>query len=382
MKFGIRSFIALSLFLFVFFFFPSVSYATTNTGTSTVQVNPGTVTNNGSSQATITVTLLDENSGPETGHTVSLSLSGSDSGLIINGINQTSTIISADHTGSQGYSNVAIFTVRSTTAQTDSFTVTDTTDNVVLNSASITFAAPTPTPAPTSAPSTPTPTPTPANSCNSTVPQAPVLSSAVASGVNQVVLTFADSPDPVSHYLVAYGTASQDYQYGNQNIGPQGTTTYTVNALSSGTTYYFVIKAINGCMPSGSSNELSATPGQTAAPVASDTPVSSDSNSDTGSVQGTEIGPTPTEIPTEFPTNIPSTPATSPTPSFNLDQAMEERNKIVKSVALFFLLSGLLYWLIKRKKVISILKNTVQKITKRKNPVKTKSALENKDKDS
>src|SRR3989338_7399111 len=98
-------------------------------------------------------------------------------------------------------------------------------------------------------------------SCNDAKPgSAPSLLSAVA-GINSVTLTWSEAKDPVSYYLIAYGASSGVQTYGNPNVGGKGTTSYTVSALSGGTTYFFKVRAGNGCTPGDFSNELSATPG-------------------------------------------------------------------------------------------------------------------------
>lgn len=96
--------------------------------------------------------------------------------------------------------------------------------------------------------------------CSDTPPGgAPVLLSAI-SGVNSVTLIWSEAPDPVSYYLVAYGTLSSVYSFGNPNIGGKGTTSYTVSGLSGGMTYYFVVRAGNGCATGAFSGELTAAP--------------------------------------------------------------------------------------------------------------------------
>jgi len=132
---------------------------------------------------------------------------------------------------------------------------------------------PTATPTPTSVP-TPTPTSAPGGDgggtvlgtgvsapvCNDTKPgSAPTLVN-IAAGVNSVTLYWSLASNPVTYYLVTYGLSSGAQTYGNPNVGDKNTTSYTVNQLSGGITYYFRVRAGNGCMPGDYSNELSATP--------------------------------------------------------------------------------------------------------------------------
>jgi len=134
----------------------------------------------------------------------------------------------------------------------------------------------TPTPTPTEVPPTPTPTPQPDNSntgssnsgnsvsapiCTDSRPgSAPRLISAIRSGPNSVTLTWAKASDPVTYYLLTFGTKPGAQEYGNPNIGGRDATSYTVNSLSSDTTYYFHVRAGNNCQPGDFSNELSIRP--------------------------------------------------------------------------------------------------------------------------
>lgn len=123
-------------------------------------------------------------------------------------------------------------------------------------------------------PPTPTPTSSPptdgggggtvagaATVCNDTKPgSAPTLLSAIG-GTNSVTLNWSEAKDPVSYYLVAYGVSPSNSTYGNPNVGPKGTTSYTVSGLSGGVTYCFIVRAGNGCTPGDFSNQICTTPG-------------------------------------------------------------------------------------------------------------------------
>lgn len=85
---------------------------------------------------------------------------------------------------------------------------------------------------------------------------APKIISATSVEPNTVVLVWAGASDPVTHYLVSYGTKSGKMEYGNPNVGNKKTRTYTVKNLSGNQAYYFKIEAINGCMPGDFSNEV------------------------------------------------------------------------------------------------------------------------------
>ncbi|MBI4092106.1 MAG: chitobiase/beta-hexosaminidase C-terminal domain-containing protein [Candidatus Levybacteria bacterium] len=99
-----------------------------------------------------------------------------------------------------------------------------------------------------------------APSCDDSKPgSAPTLTGASA-GTNSVTLTWSEASDPVTYYLATYGTSSGAQQFGNPHVGGKGTTSYTVSGLSGGVTYYFKVRAGNGCAPGDYSNELSAAP--------------------------------------------------------------------------------------------------------------------------
>jgi hypothetical protein len=122
-------------------------------------------------------------------------------------------------------------------------------------------------PTPTSSPSTSTTTTTSTTStgwaapaCSATKPgSAPIITNTV-NGDNSVTLTWSKANNPVTKYLIAYGTSSGSIEFGNPNVGNANTTSYTIKGLSGGTRYYFKVKAINDCMPGDWSNEVSNIP--------------------------------------------------------------------------------------------------------------------------
>lgn len=89
---------------------------------------------------------------------------------------------------------------------------------------------------------------------------APVLTSAVSHD-RSVTLTWTVAQDPVTQYVVAYGTSRDEIEYGAPNIGDRQTSSFTVGELKNGVKYYFRVRAVNGCKPGKFSNKLSAIAG-------------------------------------------------------------------------------------------------------------------------
>lgn len=109
-----------------------------------------------------------------------------------------------------------------------------------------------------------------APSCNDTKPgSAPKLLSAQITGTGEVTLTWTPAFAPVTYYLVAYGNKSGEIKYGNPNVGGRDTVRYTVRGLGTGT-YYFRVRAGNGCMPGDFSNELASSFGGQLTPTRSE----------------------------------------------------------------------------------------------------------------
>lgn len=199
----------------------------------------------GHSTITATITLKDSSGNP---------LSG-DSVTFIDSTN--SSAIFSPTSASLNSSGQTTFTIASYHSGTDNISISDTSSNTTLNNlGQVTFTV------------------ISAGTCYDPPPGGtPQLVSAVSTGLNKILLTWTDAAAPVSYYLLAFGVAPGQYIYGNPNIGPRGTTTYTVGSLSTGKKYYFAIKAVNGCQPGNFSNEVSATAGEIVTPTLAPTKI-------------------------------------------------------------------------------------------------------------
>jgi len=102
--------------------------------------------------------------------------------------------------------------------------------------------------------------PASAPTCDKTSPgnPAPWLYAAVSKTSNSIALYFSDAAEPYDHYAVEYGPQSGHYLFGATNIGGRGARIVIIQALAPDTTYYFRVRAGNGCTTGPWSNELSS----------------------------------------------------------------------------------------------------------------------------
>ncbi|MBU3957181.1 fibronectin type III domain-containing protein, partial [Patescibacteria group bacterium] len=87
-----------------------------------------------------------------------------------------------------------------------------------------------------------------ASACNDAKPGIPTGFTAVAGpGVGEVILSWTPPSPPYTYFLIAYSDSSSwPPKWGNPDVG--NVSTYTVSGLGSGT-YWFWVRAGNGCMP-------------------------------------------------------------------------------------------------------------------------------------
>lgn len=97
-----------------------------------------------------------------------------------------------------------------------------------------------------------------AEDCGGPVPPKPMKVWAKPGPSGGQVTLYWDASPHANRYAVAYGTKSNKYMYGADNIGNENSRSYTVKSLASGQKYYFRVAAANGCSSSPFSDEVSA----------------------------------------------------------------------------------------------------------------------------
>lgn len=154
--------------------------------------------------------------------------------------------------------------------------------------------------------------------CGNTVPSKPWLYSAKSLGNGVVELTWTKA-DNGNSWTVAYGVISGKYVYGISNFGNSESRSIKISHLPAGT-YYFVVRANNGCMPGPFSNEQKVNVGSLVARLVQKVTGGQPTPTPTVKQQGTQIKPTPT-VKTVRPTIVPSkggqnlVPTATPTPT-------------------------------------------------------------------
>lgn len=98
--------------------------------------------------------------------------------------------------------------------------------------------------------------------CNDQKPgSAPAVLSAFSPEPGVISLDIGKAKDPVSYYAIEYGPASGWYLWSAVNIGGKDLQSYQVKSLLPGVTYYFRIRAGNGCATGEWSTEIAAKTG-------------------------------------------------------------------------------------------------------------------------
>ncbi len=100
----------------------------------------------------------------------------------------------------------------------------------------------------------------PPPACTDTTPSsAPIITSVTPIDQNTLRLVFTKAGSPVSYYALEYGDTSGNYKWGVPSFGDANTTSYNAGFLTPNTTYYFKVRAGNGCAPGPWSSEASGT---------------------------------------------------------------------------------------------------------------------------
>jgi hypothetical protein len=200
--------------------------------------------------------------------------------------------------------------------------------NRLSNNVSILLRVCAPTPTPTSTPTatataTPTatatvaPTPTPTPSATPTgspcqTPAAPTNLVATPISSSQIGLTWIDNANNETGYRVQRSLNGKSFAFIG-GVLPANSTSYTDTGRTSGTTYYYRVRALNAYGNSASSNIASATTmggtTPTPTPTATTTPTSTPTSTPTPTPSATPT-PAPCQTPAA-PTNLVATPMSS-----------------------------------------------------------------------
>ena len=130
--------------------------------------------------------------------------------------------------------------------------------------------------------------------CNSTAPKAPWPTSVKIVGSGAVEVTWG-KVDNASSWTVAYGVKSGKYIYGLHNFGNGESRSVKIGSLPRGT-YYFVVRANNGCAPGPFSAESRiAVGGGTTTALITSTPTATNT---------TKVTATPTPKPNYVPGKV------------------------------------------------------------------------------
>jgi hypothetical protein len=98
------------------------------------------------------------------------------------------------------------------------------------------------------------------NSCYSSSPVNYPINFKATPGQHSVTLTWEETKDLFTYYLISYSSEKHAATFADANIGGRGTTSHTIYNLSADVTYYFKIRTGNFCAPGPFSDIVSATP--------------------------------------------------------------------------------------------------------------------------
>jgi hypothetical protein len=96
------------------------------------------------------------------------------------------------------------------------------------------------------------------STCDDATPKSSPTLSAVPQGTSSILLSFTAAEDPVASYDLEYGKESGTYTWVSTTIGDKNIRSYLVESLTPDTSYYFRVRAVNGCANGEWSQEVTA----------------------------------------------------------------------------------------------------------------------------